>query len=970
MAKSTETTTKFKVDISELKANIQEANRQIGLANAEFKLASAGMQNFAANADGLSAKIKQLDNVTTQYQTILTELENQYVQVVTEQGANTEGALKLEQRITELRASIKGNVAQMDRYKAALTDMANAQGKSADTAEEVSSASDKLKSTISQQENDLKSLKKAYANVALEQGENAQEAKELASQIQKLSGELKDSKTSLSKAEGAAEQFDQSMDEVADSVQEAATATEKSSGVFSGFAKSLAGVVAGGIKAAAGAVTGLVGAFLAAGEASQEYQEDMGKLNTAFDAAGHSAETAQKTYQDMVGILGETDQSVEAVNHLAKLTKSEEELAQWTDIAAGVYATFGDSLPLEGLTEAANETAKVGQVTGPFADALNWASESGEKFGVTLKANTKENEAWNKAVKEATSAEDYFNLALQECSSEQERAALITDTLNKMYSETGKTYQKTNADLIAARQAQSDLSAAMTEVGQLAAPITTSLKQMGVSLLTELLPSIKKVAEGFRQLFSGDIGGADQLGTAISDLLTQALRKVTEILPTVAQVGVSIITSLVTSLVSALPQMASTGTQILQTLIESIIAAAPQLLTAGQELITFLYNSIMTGIPRLIELGSQFLTNIGQGIAENLPNLVNTALDMINGFADMLTENLPILVESGIGFIKNLVQGIVESIPTLIEKVPEIITKFANLVNDNLPTILQAGIDILIELVKGIINSIPELVANIPKIFQAFLATWEAFNWLSLGKKAITFLKDGILSMLQTVGNAGRSVLNSITDVIKKLPEKLLNFGKNAVSDLGGAIRGGIHSVASAAGEIMNGILKKFSPNALLNVGKDLIRGLWNGISDMTGWIIEKIGGFASSVVNSIKDFFGIHSPSRVMRDKIGKFLPEGLAEGIKRNAAVAVKAMQGMSKKIMPEAENMRNSLHNLWGDARVSDIHGENRGYGGNSGGAVVQNFYQYNNSPKALSRLDIYRQTRNQLAFAKGV
>lgn len=970
MGKSAESTTKFKVDISELKKGMQEASRSIKLANSEFKAATAGMDNWANSADGVTAKTEQLKKVLENQKKQLSNLEEQYRLTAKEQGENSKGAVELAIKINNQKAAIGNTEKELNTYTQRLSDLETAQKEAADSAQEAATATEKLRSTISQQENDLKSLKKAYADVALEQGENTQEAKELASQIQKLSGELKESKTSLSKAEGAAEQFDQSMDEVADSAQEAATATEKSSGAFSGFAKSLAGVVAGGIKAAAGAVTGLAGAFLAAGEASQEYQEDMGKLNTAFDAAGHSAETAQKTYRDMVGILGETDQSVEAVNHLAKLTKSEEELAQWTDIAAGVYATFGDSLPLEGLTEAANETAKVGQVTGPLADALNWATESGEKFGVTLKANTKENEAWNKAVKEATSAEDYFNLALQECSSEQERAALITDTLNKMYSETGKTYQETNADLIAARQAQSDLSAAMAEVGQLATPITTSLKQMGVSLLTELLPSIKQVAEGFRQLFNGDIGGADQLGTAISELLTQALGKVTEILPTVAQVGVSIITSLINSLVSALPQMASTGTQILQTLVESIIAAAPQLLTAGQELITFLYDSIMTGIPRLIELGSQFLTNIGQGIAENLPNLVNTALDMINGFADMLTENLPILVESGIGFIKNLVQGIVESLPTLIEKVPEIITKFANLVNDNLPTILQAGIDILIELVKGIINSIPELVANIPKIFQAFVATWEAFNWLSLGKKAITFLKDGILSMLHAVGSAGKSVLNSITDVIKNLPKKLMDFGKNAVSDLGGAIRGGIHSVASAAGEIMSGILRKFSPNALVNVGKDLIRGLWNGISDMTGWIIDKIGGFAGSVVNSIKDFFGIHSPSRVMRDQIGKFLPEGLAEGIKRNAAVAVKAMQGMSKKIMPEAESMRNSLHNLWGDVRVPDIHGENRGHGGNGGGTVVQNFYQYNNSPKALSRLDIYRQTRNQLAFAKGV
>lgn len=966
MGKNAESTTKFKVDITDLKKGMQEASRAIKLAESEFKAATAGMDRWSDSADGVTAKTEQLQKTLQNQEKVLQNLEEQYRLTVQEQGEHSKGAEELAIRINNQKAAISGTEKQLNKYTQRLDELTQVQDDVADSTEEVVSATDKLKGTISQQESDLKALKKAYANVVLEQGENSKEAKDLGKQIQNLSDELKNNKKTLSDAESAANQFEQSMDDVADSTEEAGEAVEKSSGLFSGFAKKLAGGIAGGLKAVGAGVAGMVGAFLAAGEASQEYIEDMGKLDTAFNAAGHSAETAQKSYRDMVGILGETDQSVEAVNHLAKLTKSQEELAEWTDIAAGVYATFGDSLPLEGLTEAANETAKVGQVTGPLADALNWATESGEKFGVTLKANTKENEAWNKAVTEATSAEDYFNLALQECSTEQERATLITETLNKMYSETGKTYQETNADLIAARQAQSDLSAAMSEVGEMAIPITTSLKQMGVSLLTDLLPAIKQVSEGFKNLFNGDVGGADQLGQSISNLLTQALGKVTELLPTVANVGMSIVTTLITSLVSSLPQMASAGTQVLSTLIESIIAAAPQMLTAGQELITFLYDSIMTGIPRLIELGAQFLTNIGQGIAENLPNLVDTALNMINGFADMLTANLPILIESGIGFIKNIVQGIVDSLPTLIAKVPEIITKFANLINDNMPTILKAGFDILVTLVRGIINAIPTLISNIPQIFQAFVATWEAFNWVSLGKKAITFLKDGILSMIGAVKSAGKNVVDGITNVIKELPSKLMNFGKNAVNDLGGAIRSGIHNVTSAAGEIMKGILSKFSPNALVNVGKDLIRGLWNGISDMTGWIIDKIGGFASSVVSSIKGFFGIKSPSRVMRDQIGKFLPAGLAEGITRYSGVAVKAMTGMAKKIMPVAQEMKESVKTMLSDIDVPDPKSGQP----QSGGGVVQNFYQYNNSPKALSRLEIYRQTRNQLDFAKGV
>ena len=121
------------------------------------------------------------------------------------------------------------------------------------------------------------------------------------------------------------------------------------------------------------ALAGLATGFLATAETSQDFIEDMGKLDTAFTTSGHSAEVGKKTYQELVGVLGETDQAVEAANHLAKLTDNEKDLQAWTEICTGVYATFGDSLPIEGLTEAANETAKVGQVVGPLADALNWA---------------------------------------------------------------------------------------------------------------------------------------------------------------------------------------------------------------------------------------------------------------------------------------------------------------------------------------------------------------------------------------------------------------------------------------------------------------------------------------------------------------------------------------------------------------------------------------------------------------------
>ena len=116
-------------------------------------------------------------------------------------------------------------------------------------------------------------------------------------------------------------------------------------------------------------LAGLTKSFLDLAESTRKYREDHAKLDAAFTTAGFTAEQAGEAYTGFYAILGEEDRSVEAVNHLAKLCSTEEELAQWTDIAAGVWATFGDSLPIEGLTEAANETAKTGTITGQLADA-------------------------------------------------------------------------------------------------------------------------------------------------------------------------------------------------------------------------------------------------------------------------------------------------------------------------------------------------------------------------------------------------------------------------------------------------------------------------------------------------------------------------------------------------------------------------------------------------------------------------
>ena len=230
-----------------------------------------------------------------------------------------------------------------------------------------------------------------------------------------------------------------------------------------------------GVKVAGAAVAGMTAAFIALDGATEEYRVAQGKLNAGFQAAGFPTDVARKSYRNFYAILGDTDTATEASQLLANMAKNEEEVTKWTRIAAGVHGTFGDSLPIEGLVESANETARTGQITGVFADAINWATKEGEKFGVTLKADTEANKKWNEAVKSASSAEDFFNLALQDCSDESARQKLIVDTLSKTYDKAADSYYANNQQVINARRNHATLDEMLAKVGDTSAKVKNQL---------------------------------------------------------------------------------------------------------------------------------------------------------------------------------------------------------------------------------------------------------------------------------------------------------------------------------------------------------------------------------------------------------------------------------------------------------------------------------------------------------------
>lgn len=280
------------------------------------------------------------------------------------------------------------------------------------------------------------------------------------------------------------EQANEALAETAENASDTGKETESTFGKIG----KAAGVL---VKAVAVAGAALGGAWIAAVEGSREYRTEMGKLDTAFQASGHSSEVAKKTYSELNAVLGDSGQAVEASQHLAKLTDNEKDLQTWTDICTGVYATFGESLPIEGLTEAANETAKTGELTGGLADALNWAGHN----------------------------EDQFQEKLDACTTEQERQKLIMDTLNGTYKDASDQYKMTNKDVMDAQKAQQKLTDAFAELGRIGEPILTAIKTKVADMVSAAIPHLENFVNKVKDVVTWVKNNGDTIDEWVSVIL-------------------------------------------------------------------------------------------------------------------------------------------------------------------------------------------------------------------------------------------------------------------------------------------------------------------------------------------------------------------------------------------------------------------------------------------------------------------
>lgn len=501
--------------------------------------------------------------------------------------------------------------------------------------------------------------------------------------------------------------------------------------------KGVAATLGNGIKTAGkwgaamvgGAAAG-VGALSSVAENTREYRTEMGKLDTAFTTNKFTAADAKQTYSDLYAVVGDSGQATEAANHLSLLCDSTKDLQSWTEICTGVYGQFGDSLPIEGLTEAANETAKVGQVTGPLADALNW-------MGVS---------------------EDEFNEKLAKCSSEQERQQLITSTLTSLYSDASAQYKKTNGDVMESNRAHQQLSDTMAQIGAVAEPVLNSLIGLGGKLLEQLSPLIESVANNLAPVL---INICEEVAPIIVSMLEQIMPLIVELLPFIAQ----LIEQLAPLIIQIVEQLFPPLMQIIQDLLPYFM----QIIQAIMPLFSTLVELLMPVIEVFIQLAGVLLN----GLLAALTPIIEDLATFLN---DLLTPLIPIISEL-CDTIVGILQPVFEQLSPVISLVFDALRPVLGLLGEMLETLIPALVPVIewlahifSEVLGNAIKRVKKILEPISGIFNGivdFVKGVFSGNWEQAWNGVVNIFKN-VFNLLPTFVE---NVINGIIWIINKLLE-------------------------------------------------------------------------------------------------------------------------------------------------------------------------------------------------------
>lgn len=959
-------TAKFTVDISDLKKNIQEANRQIKLTNAEFKAASAGMGNWAKSADGLSAKVNQLQKNLKSQKTILSEYKKQLELIEKQYGKDSKEADEMRIKVHNQEAVVKNTEAALEKYEKELVNVEKETKKAASAYEE-------LDKKIKDQEKALEEAKKEYANIVLEQGKSSKAAKELAKEIEGLSKELNDDKKAFDDAGKAADKLAGDLDDTSKNALTAKDAAKKAGDGFTVMKGILADLAATAIKAC---VEGLRDLAKAASDAWKEFDEGRDTVIKLTGATGDAADRLMESYGNVSKtVLADSSEIGQAIGEVNtrwgvsgdRLTALSTKYLKFskitnTDVIGSIddtqkaLAAYGKGIEsVDGFLDILAATSQAtGVGTGTLTSGIISNATAFQEMGLSLdqsvslmgqleKSGVNSETVLNgmrKALKNSAKDGKSMSTALLELQKKIEGNEKGTKGLQAAYDMFGKSGDQIYGAIKNGTLSFRDMAKAMTNT-----------RGTVDSTYDGMLDATDKLKLKFQEMKFTLATAFDGFLQENSPLLEEAID----------QIG------------------------------DAIISVIPTISSALTEILPYITNFIKNDLPVLVENLKNELPGIIENIIKKIPDLIELmeqAIPKIMEFVEYIMEHKDEIIGAVEAIVAVLTAGhIISAITTIVEAVKSLGIAFEGASG------AAAGLGTVFSTVfAGILSFLAG--AEIGKKLGAWLFPDDADIYEHYSGISGTF--EMLRDLIVTIGEEIYYKWQDIVNFFKEAWENVKQFASDAweglkdlwigaaewfdstvVEPTVGFFTGLWDTVTTTASDAWDGITKVFG-DAVAWFTK-----VFDGVSQAISKIMNGIVGIVKKPVNSIIQMLnkfidgintiqvpdwvpavggrGINIP-HIRELAQGGVLKKGQMGFLEGSGAEAVVPLDQNRKWIHAVTQDMKRSLAS---EGLVST----NGVIGTTKRGDTIYNFNQTNNSPKALSRLEIYRQTRNQLAMVNG-
>lgn len=574
----------------------------------------------------------------------------------------------------------------------------------------------------------------------------SKQAVELRTKINKETEALNKNESEIRKQTKALEELENESDEAGDAVRDTGDAAEDAGDGFTVAKGAIATFIGNGLTALTDAAKNAIGSIMGLAESTREYRTIMASLENSSKLAGYSVAETEATFKQLNGVLGNTQGAATTTANLQAIGLEQSKLQELTNGVIGAWAKYGDSIPIDGLAEAVNHTAQLGEVQGTLSDVIEWGGGS----------------------------VDDFNKKLAACSTETERANLIAKLLaDEGLTEAGEAWQENNESIVDANNAQAEYEKNTAALGAKIEPITTKIREGFNAILEKILELV---------------GGVD-----------------------FGALGASIESAFAWFTDEALPVIVD----MLGWIVDN-----KDILIAGVA---------------------------GLGAAMMTMNVANMIMGVVNAFKAFKAAN------EGATVAQWLLNAAMNANP----------------------------IGIIVAAIAGLVTAFVVLWNKCDAFREFWIGLWDTI------KKTASVVLDWLKSAFKSVGE----FFTNIWTGLKNGAVAAWNGVKSAFANVGAFFSGIKDKILS----VFNNIKEKF-----LTIGKNVVQGIWEGINKSFDWIKGKIKKWVGNVTDFIKKLFGIKSPSRVMRDSVGKPIVQGIAQGIEKNTDIATSALEEMGAEML----------------------------------------------------------------------